>query len=431
MRLRSLLAWLGLAAFAAGNATANTYTVTTSNDSGNGSLRTALAAANANAGLDRIEFAIPGNGPYTIFLTSTLSITDAVEIDGYTQPGSHPNTLAEGSDADIRIVLDASGMTPGYQVVMKLPAYGATLRGLAFVRGFEAVRVDGGENRIEGCFFGLEADGVTLAPLDQSLDIYGDFNVIGGVEPAQRNVFAGHKSGVNLLGSNALRNVVIGNLIGADRTGTPRPGRQQNGIAISGGAHVNRIGDYGDARRGNVIVGHSQYGVWQIGGGNGNAVVGNRISGNAGMATVNNWFSNQPACQRDDALDADTGTNDCMNWATIDSARYDQLRTLRVAGHFRSEPNQVFRVSLYANSGRCRSAVGGEGDHYLTYIDFVRTDADGNGSFLFYDLNTNGYIPREVSVVLGREVSFVDSTSEYSPCRDVELFDRVFLGDFD
>lgn len=429
MRLCSFLLWLGLGA--ASSVSANTYIVTNPNDSGAGSLRSALAAANANTGLDRIEFAIPGSGPYTIFLTSTLTIADAVEIDGYTQPGSHPNTLAEGSDADIRIVLDASSMTPGYQVVMKLPAYGATLRGLAFVRGFEALRVDGGENHIEGCFFGLEADGITLAPLEQSLDIYGDFNIIGGVEPAQRNVFTGHKSAVNLLGSGAIRNVIIGNLVGADRTSTPRPGRQQNGIAISGGAHVNRIGDYGDGRRGNVIVGHSQYGVSQIGGGNGNAVVGNRISGNAGMATVNNWFSNQTPCQRDDALDADVGTNDCMNWASIDSARYDQLRTLRVAGHFRSEPNQVFRVALYANGGRCRSAVGGEGDRYLSYIDFVRTDSDGNASFLFYDLNTNGYIPREVSVVLGREVSYVDSTSEYSPCKDVELFDRVFLGDFD
>src|SRR6516162_3976794 len=70
-------------------------------------LREAITAANTNAdpsgdttpgdpGMDTIAFNIPGAGVRTISLTSTLpTITDPIVIDGYTQPGSGPNTLPD------------------------------------------------------------------------------------------------------------------------------------------------------------------------------------------------------------------------------------------------------------------------------------------------------------------------------------------------
>src|SRR5215469_2489310 len=73
-------------------------------------LREAITAANTNAdpsgdttpgdpGLDTIAFHIPGAGVHTIHLTSNLpTITDPVVIDGYTQPGSAPNTLPDGDN---------------------------------------------------------------------------------------------------------------------------------------------------------------------------------------------------------------------------------------------------------------------------------------------------------------------------------------------
>src|SRR5438093_1115900 len=64
-----------------------TFTVTTAADSGVGSLRAAILAANASAGKDTIAFSI-GLGAHTIALKSGLpSITDPVAIDGTTQPG--------------------------------------------------------------------------------------------------------------------------------------------------------------------------------------------------------------------------------------------------------------------------------------------------------------------------------------------------------
>lgn len=85
-------------------AAAMTFTVTNASDSGAGSLRQAILDANANAGADMINFNISGAGVQTITLTSALpTIDETVTIDGYTQPGASPNTLAVGNDAVLLI----------------------------------------------------------------------------------------------------------------------------------------------------------------------------------------------------------------------------------------------------------------------------------------------------------------------------------------
>jgi hypothetical protein len=62
--------------------------VTNTNDDGAGSLRSAILASNATAGLDTIVFDIPGPGVKVINPQTVLpEITDRVIIDGATQPG--------------------------------------------------------------------------------------------------------------------------------------------------------------------------------------------------------------------------------------------------------------------------------------------------------------------------------------------------------
>src|SRR5690349_19491198 len=79
------------------------FTVTTTADTGAGSLRQALLDANANPGLDTIAFRI-ASGVQTIRPASVLpSVTDPVVIDGTTQPGWTNNPI---------IVLDGSGLGP-------------------------------------------------------------------------------------------------------------------------------------------------------------------------------------------------------------------------------------------------------------------------------------------------------------------------------
>src|SRR5206468_1377141 len=77
------------------------FIVTNTNDSGPGSLRQAMLYANSLAneyGPDVIHFNIPGGGVQTIAPNSQLpNLTEAAVLDGYTQPGSSFNTLANGN----------------------------------------------------------------------------------------------------------------------------------------------------------------------------------------------------------------------------------------------------------------------------------------------------------------------------------------------
>jgi hypothetical protein len=82
------------------SASAATFTVTNVNDAGSGSLRQAIFDANASAGVDVINFSIPGSGVQTIAPLSQLpDITGPVAINGYSQPGSSANALAGGDNA--------------------------------------------------------------------------------------------------------------------------------------------------------------------------------------------------------------------------------------------------------------------------------------------------------------------------------------------
>ena len=74
-------------------------------------LRAAIDEANAHPDADTIAFDIAGSGVHTIVPAGGLpSITAPLTIDGFTQPGSQPNTSATGAiDAVLLIEIDGSG----------------------------------------------------------------------------------------------------------------------------------------------------------------------------------------------------------------------------------------------------------------------------------------------------------------------------------
>src|SRR5690349_15957620 len=111
----ALAAGLAMAGLAVPSAQAATFAVNNTNNSGAGSLRSAINAAEGTAAPDVIRFAIPGAGPHTITLTSSLPvITRPLTIRGYSQAGSAAPTA--NTPADIRIVLDASAVARGLDI---------------------------------------------------------------------------------------------------------------------------------------------------------------------------------------------------------------------------------------------------------------------------------------------------------------------------
>jgi hypothetical protein len=110
-----------------------TYTVTNTSDVGTGSLRQAIADANANPGADIVNFQIPGSGPHIIQITSPLIINDPVTIDGYSENGTYP--AGANFPAKIKIIIDGSsgayGSFMGVQV--NIGGSGSIIDGLAIV----------------------------------------------------------------------------------------------------------------------------------------------------------------------------------------------------------------------------------------------------------------------------------------------------------
>ena len=252
---------------------AATFTVTTTADSGPGSLRQAITDANANAGPDSIVFNIPGEGVQTIAPLSVLPvITGSVTIDGYTQPGSSPNTLTVGDDAVL--LIDLSGSNQGGGLVVR-PGTASTIRGLVINDGADvffdySTGSYDGQNHLVGCFLGTSADGSTARP-PSGVTLRSWTNYVGGVSPADRNVIAGP---ISIASSK--QNVITNNYIGTDASGTVALA-QHGGVFVGSGspffATLNSI-------TGNLISGNTGTGIG-IGGGNGNVASGNLIGTDA------------------------------------------------------------------------------------------------------------------------------------------------------
>ncbi len=107
-------------------------------------------------------------------------------------------------------------------------------------------------NVVVGNYFGTDASGTSALGNTTGLAISGNTNTIGGSAPGQRNVISGNGIGVNITGSS--NNIVQGNYIGTDVSGTVDLGNG-DGILINNSANANTIGGSAPGQR-NVISGN-------------------------------------------------------------------------------------------------------------------------------------------------------------------------------
>ena len=287
-RLASLvLATIGLIFIFSDVAQASTFVVTNTNSSGAGSLAQAILDANGNPGPDVISFNISGSGVHTISPTNQLPpLTDPVTIDGYTQPGASPNTLAVGSDA--KLLIELSGALANSVYGLKLTGGNSTITGLIINR-FNSRGIDielKGGNVVAGNFIGTNASGTAAFPRpNNGIGIYVTTpnNTIGGLMPGDRNVVSGNGNasggrGIYLDTSGATGNKVIGNYIGTTASGMLPIENANDGICLND-ASSTIIGGLTAASR-NVISGNGSYGI-SVNAGSNNQISGNFIGSRA------------------------------------------------------------------------------------------------------------------------------------------------------
>jgi hypothetical protein len=277
------------------------FTVTNTDDSGPGSLRQAILDANANAGADTISFNIPGSGVQTITPTSALpAITDPVVIDGYTQPGSSPNTLADGDDAVLLVELSGSNLNGGATLHPGIPirASNCTVRGLVINRfpgdgiflSTSSGTITG--NLIEGNFIGTDTSGTQARGNNNGVGInFSTNNVIGGTTAASRNVISGNGGRGISVTTGASGTLIQGNYIGTTAAGTAALSNNSGGI-FSGGSGPDTIGGTTAGAR-NVISGNqNNAGIFvQSGTSVGPVIQGNLIGTDVtGTIALGNFF---------------------------------------------------------------------------------------------------------------------------------------------
>jgi parallel beta-helix repeat protein len=269
-----------------------TNIVTTTADFGPGSLRGAIYYATDHPGTT-IRFEIPmsdsgySNGVFNIQLTGMLPplVADGTVIDGSTEPDFAGKPL---------IVVDASQILPETFTSDTFRIYSADnqIKNIAFT-GFDwnAITLeyaDATNNTISGCWIGVDSTGTHAAPSAYQGILVADGasrNIIGGTNVLERDVISGNSEyGIFITGTNTIGNVVLGNYIGADASGSNAVSNGNSGVFIGGGAHDNLIGGTNPAA-GNVISGNADYGIY-LTNTTGNVILGNYIGVNAGGETA-------------------------------------------------------------------------------------------------------------------------------------------------
>jgi Ca2+-binding RTX toxin-like protein len=203
-----------------------TFTVTSILDSGPGTLRQAILDANALPGGDTIAFNLSGDSLLIAPETDLPPITEALTLDGRTQPGFSTSPVVE-----------LQGRT-GQGTGLSTTAAGVSILGLSLTRWNVAIDVTSGGATVQACYIGVKPSG-TVAGNVTGVKLAGNRSTIGGAG-VLRNVISGNSTGRGVEIASGTGNTVTGNIIGLNPAGTA-----SNSNAV--GVQINNLA------KGNVI----------------------------------------------------------------------------------------------------------------------------------------------------------------------------------
>lgn len=387
------------------------FSVTTTSDSGPGSLRQAILDANARAGADTIVFGI-GTGIQTITLSSALpTITDSVTIDGSTQPGFAGSPI---------IQLSGQLLTGGHGLDVRAP--GSVIRSLVisnFPNRSQPFLLDVGAGiyistpigsagvTVEGNYIGTDVTGMLAQSNRYGVLIQGGTgHQIGGTTASARNVISGNRE--NGISINGVGHVIEGNLIGVAANGTSALGNGQYGVVfefppsgIPSSNSGSRVGGMAPGA-GNVIAFNQASGVMYRLSNAGNTVLSNSIHSNRFLGIA---YGADIVELNDSGLADGTGNN-TQNYPVLWSAQSAAGQTT-FSGYLNSKPTSTFRIQFFRNSVVDASGFG-EGETYLGTAN-IQTNAAGRADFvvpLLVNLPAGAIISATVTDSLGNTSQF-------------------------
>ena len=223
-------------------------------------------------------------GPGSLARAINLSNADAGDRDRIVfniQPGGPQTITLTGGLPSLTQPAEIDGTTqPGYDnaPIIELNGNGVTANGLhlpgnSIVRGLVINRFgssgifvagNGGGNVIEGNYIGTDMTGTIARPNTlNGVVVVGSGNRVGGTTPAARNVISGNvQAGISIFRFGA--GAVEANVVSGNYIGTNAAGTaavpNQRGIDVGGGATDNTIGGT-EAGAGNLISGNTVDGV--------------------------------------------------------------------------------------------------------------------------------------------------------------------------
>ncbi|MGI4936692.1 MAG: hypothetical protein ACRYF5_08105, partial [Janthinobacterium lividum] len=182
------------------------------------------------------------------------AITNTVTIDGTTAPGYAGTPL---------ISIDGNHLN-GAGLTFSAGSAGSVVVGLSITNfGSAGISLETGANAtiIQGNYIGLDTDGLTGQGNNDGILIASDDNLIGGTTAAQRNVItASAYNGIYIY--NGSNNVIEGNYLGTDASGTVAVGNGDNGVSLNGAVNTT-IGNGSVAGR-NLISGNLRNGIYTM-----------------------------------------------------------------------------------------------------------------------------------------------------------------------
>ncbi len=271
-----------------------TCTVTSTADSGEGSLRQCLQDAAQDDTINFDPAGFPPTKPATITLSSPLP---KIVADGLMIDGRSAGVILNGRelfDGTGLVVDGADRVTIQGLQLLYFPMHGIEVSGGAtnttiggqteesrnVISGNARVGValldDGtSNNQIEGNYIGTDATGTEPLPNTWGVAIVdAQNNIVGSEMSSGGNLISGNEFGVQIELANASGNRVVGNYIGTDLTGNT-PLSNNIGVVIFDGSHDNQVGGASELEK-NLISSNTTANIW-IQEASENRVLGNYI----------------------------------------------------------------------------------------------------------------------------------------------------------